>query len=89
MLARGRDEAAALLMAVMVLIASTASGVTPVPELGFVLQISGVGALAGGLIAVMMRRADPEADVWWITTRMTLLGALVGLLIVLGDAVIR
>ncbi len=84
---RGREQAAALLMAMVILVASTTGGVAPVPELGFVLQLSGVGALTGGLIASLMRRSDPEADVWWITTRMTLLGALVGALIVLADVV--
>lgn len=67
-----------------VVVASLA--VAPVPELGFVLQIAGLGAAIGSAVALRARRRDPAADTWRITTAWATLGMIVGAAIVVGLA---
>lgn len=54
-------------------------GLAPVPELGFVLQLAGVGAAFGSTVALYARRRDAEADTWRITTAWATLGLVFGL----------
>lgn len=53
--------------------------VSPIPELGFVLQLAAAGSAVGGLVALRARARRPEADVWRITTAWSLGGLVIGL----------
>ncbi len=58
----------------------------PVPELGFVLQVAGVGSAIGSAIALRARMRDGDIDTWRITTAWGTLGLVVGAGIVVGFA---
>lgn len=60
--------------------------VAPVPELGFVLQVAGLGAAIGSAVALRARRRDPEVDAWRIATAWGTLGMVVGAVIVVSLA---
>lgn len=53
-----------------------------VPELGFALQLAGVGAAVGSAVALYARRRDAKADTWRITTAWATLGFVVGAAVV-------
>lgn len=69
---------------VHVVVASLA--VVPVPELGFVLQVAGLGAAIGSAVALRARGRDAKVDTWRITTAWATLGMIVGAAIVVGLA---
>ena len=52
---------------------------SPVPELAYVLQLTGVGTAVGSAIALRAKRRDPRADTWAITTAWATLGLAAGL----------
>lgn len=58
----------------------------PVPEVGFVLQVVGVGAAIGSAVALRARRRSAEVDTWRITTAWATLGLLSGLALVVALA---
>ena len=60
-----------------------ALALSPVPELDFLLQMSGVGGLVGLFVAARARGRPGALDSITITTRWTLGFALIGLLILL------
>ena len=57
---------------------TVAGVVSPVPELGFVLQLAAAGSAIGGLVALRAHALRPEADVWQITTAWSLVGLVIG-----------
>lgn len=63
---------------VLVLVAAAIS-VAPSPEIGFVLQCSGVGALIGSALGLLRQRRDADTNVGRATALGGLLGAVVGL----------
>jgi len=57
----------------------TVAGVlSPVPELGFVLQLAAAGSAIGGAVALRAHARRPEAGVWRITTAWSLMGLVIG-----------
>jgi glycopeptide antibiotics resistance protein len=56
--------------------------VTPSGDLAFVLQLAAVGALVGAAIAAYWRQRNPAFDAWMMTTRWSLLLAVVGVVII-------
>ncbi len=62
--------------------------VQPIPELGFVLQTVGVGAVIGLAVAYRARQRSFALETWVITARWSLFGLAVGAVIVLVDAVL-
>ncbi len=63
----------------LVVLPTVAGVVSPVPELGFVLQLAAAGSAIGGAVALRARARRPEADVWRITTAWSLVGLVIGL----------
>lgn len=59
----------------------------PVPELGLVLQIAGLGAAVGSAVALRARHRDASADTWRVTTAWATLGLAIGVVIALVSAV--
>ena len=68
--------------------AAVAAAAQPIPTVGFLLQAAAVGTSVGTLIAYRRRRADPDFDTFPVITRWSALGLIVGVLYVLGDAVL-
>jgi hypothetical protein len=68
-------------------VALGAAALAPVPEVGFVLQLAGVGAAIGSVVALRARGRDAEVDTWRVTTAWASLGLFVGLLVVTVAAV--
>jgi hypothetical protein len=60
----------------------------PSEELGFVFQVSTAFTAIGLAIAFYRRRRNPELDTFTITTAWTLLGAFVGLVVVVVEALL-
>jgi uncharacterized membrane protein YfcA len=60
----------------------------PSRELGFVFQVSTAFTAIGLAIAFYRRRRNPELDTFTITTAWTLLGAFLGLLVVVVEALL-
>ena len=59
--------------------------VAPSEDLAFVLQMAGVGALIGAVVAARRRARDPQYDAWLVTARWTLALALLAVLFVVRD----
>jgi hypothetical protein len=75
--------------AVALVATGTGLALAPSPEVGFVLQGAGVGALAGTAIAQWRRDRGREVQTASIVARWTILGAGVALVAVLADAIAR
>lgn len=64
------------------LITSTAtvwSALAPLTELGFALQLAGVGAAVGSAVALRAKHRAADVDTWRITTAWATLGLAVGI----------
>lgn len=73
------------------LILTTTVAVTalaPVPELGFVLQLAGLGAAIGAAVALRAKHRAPTVDTWQITTVWATLGLAAGMLSALISLVV-
>lgn len=71
----------------VILLASLA-GFSPIPELGFVLQVTGLGTAAGTAFAYYLDRKGADDDQWRRTIAGFTIGAFaLGVLLVLGDAI--
>lgn len=44
------------------------SALAPLPELGFALQLAGVGAAVGSAVALRAKHRAADVDTWRITT---------------------
>jgi hypothetical protein len=66
------SDNAATLLAGAVLAAAFVLGLGPVPEIGFVLQMFGLGGALGLAAAYRARRRGITTDPWLITTRWSL-----------------
>ncbi len=62
--------------------------VSPVPELGLVLQLAAAGSAIGDLVALRARAHRPGADVWRITTAWSVVGLVIGLAAVVVAALL-
>ena len=58
----------------------------PSESVGFVLQMAAVGGLPGTAFAVWRRRYDPEADTWQPTAIGGVGAGLIGLVVLLVEA---
>ncbi len=67
---------------------TVAGVVSPVPELGLVLQLAAAGSAIGGAVALRARARRPEADVWQITTAWSLVGLVIGVAAVVVAALL-
>ncbi len=72
----------------LVVLPTVAGVVSPVPELGFVLQLAAAGSAIGGAVALRARARRPEADVWQITTAWSLVGLVIGMAAVVAAALL-
>ena len=61
--------------------------VQPFPEVGFVLQMGGVGAAIGTVVTLWRRRRNPELEASFYLVRWTVFGLGFGLLLALLDSV--
>jgi hypothetical protein len=52
--------------------------VSPLPVIGFVLQMAALGTAIGSVVALHAKRRDPLADTWSITTAWASLGFVAG-----------
>lgn len=76
-------------MSAFQLLAAVPGGVLePLPWLGFVLQIMGLGGAVGTAYAYLRTRHKPDADRWVMVSGGALFGLLGGILIVLVDALL-
>lgn len=82
------SENALTALAGTALAAAVVLGLGPVPELGFVLQMFGLGGALGLAAAYSARRRGIRTDPWLITTRWSLVVGLFGFAIALGLAVL-
>jgi hypothetical protein len=78
-----------LIAAAALVVAVGGLAIMPVPELAFVLQGTGVGAVIGAVIGQRIRRGHPERDAGPYVVRWTLFGAGLCALIVLGALLVR
>jgi len=67
---------------------TVAGVVSPVPELGLVLQLAAAGSTVGAVVALRARARWPEADVWRITTAWSLVGLVIGVAAVVVAALL-
>lgn len=74
------SEGAALGLTSVLLATALVLGLAPVPELGFILQMFGLGGAVGLVVAYRARRLGIRADPWLIAARWSLLGGLLGCL---------
>jgi hypothetical protein len=58
-----------------------------VPGLGFALQTAGLGGIAGTVAGYHARNLNPHVDTWAINARWITLGFIVGVFVVIGDAI--
>lgn len=59
----------------------------PVPELGFALQLGGLGAALGAVVGLRAKHRTATVDTWRITTAWATLGLIIGVIVsVLGMA---
>ena len=61
--------------------ALTSSALAPVPELGLVLQLAGLGAALGAAVALRAKHRAATVDTWQITTAWATLGLVVGIVV--------
>lgn len=73
----------------LLVVAPTVAGVvSPVPELGLVLQLAAAGSAIGAAVALRAHARRPEADVWQITAAWSLMGLVIGLAAVVAAALL-
>ncbi len=77
------DPNGAVLAAVLLALALVAMvALAPVPEVAFVLQAAGLGALTGTGVALVERRRRGDLDIGLRTAAGSVMGAVTGLLVV-------
>lgn len=62
--------------------------VTAVPEIAFALQLAGLGGAVGSAMALRAQRRWSDVNTWRITTAWASLGLVLGVLVIVGDALL-
>ena len=85
----GQGGPVAALLAVLAAIGvGVVVALQPSPEVGFVLQMGGLGAAIGTVVTLWRRHRDPRADMSLYVVRWTVFGLGIGVAWALIDAVL-
>lgn len=78
-----------MLVVLVVITLAALAGFSPVPELGFILQLTGLGTGIGMVVALYLDRRDPDAERWRrVVAGFSAAGLSLGALLVLVDAIV-